>query len=80
MDKKNYITDGYCQLNNDYHYEKLSEPIYPRTTIQITGILNKLKSTGAISEKQFQSLSPPQEPTFDIVICSLKFQKRLFVG
>ena len=51
MDKKNYITEGYRQLNNDNHYEKVNEPIYPRTAIQITGILNKLKSAGAISKE-----------------------------
>ena len=62
MDKKNYITEGYRQLNNYNHYEKVNEPIYPRTAIKITGILNKLKSAGAISEKQFNFLSPPQEP------------------
>ena len=65
MDKTNYITEGYRQLNNDNHYEKVNEPIYPRTAIQITGILNKLKSSGAISEektKQFRFLSPPQDP------------------
>ena len=47
MDKKNYITEGYRQLNNYNHYEKVNEPIYPRTAIKITGILNKLKSAGA---------------------------------
>ena len=62
MDTQNYITEGYRQLNNDNHYEKINEPIYPRTAIQIIGIFNKLKSTGAISEKQFQFLSSTQEP------------------
>ena len=52
MDKKNYITEGYRQLNNYNHYEKVNEAIYPRTAIKITGILNKLKSTGVISEKK----------------------------
>jgi len=27
MDKNNYITEGYRQLNNENHYEKVSEPI-----------------------------------------------------
>ena len=62
MDKKKYITEGYRQLNNNNHYEKVNEPIYPRTAIQITGILNKLKFVGAIFEKQFQFLSPSQDP------------------
>jgi len=52
MDKKNYITEGYRQLINDNHYEKVNEPIYPRMTIQIPDIWNKLKSTGAISEEE----------------------------
>ena len=47
MDKQNYITEGYHQLNNHNHHEKISETIYPRTATQITGILNKLKCTGA---------------------------------
>ena len=62
MDKKNYITEDYCQINNYNHYEKVNEPIYPRTAFQIMCTLNKLKSTGAISEKQFQFLSPSQDP------------------
>ena len=43
------------------HYKKVNEPIYPRTAIQITAILNKLKSAGAISEKQLEFVSPPQQ-------------------
>jgi len=52
MDTHNYITEGYHQLNNGHQYENLSEPIYPRTVIQITAILNQLKSTGAIYEEK----------------------------
>ena len=42
MDTNNYIIEGYRQLNNDNHYENVSDPIYPRMAIQITGIINKL--------------------------------------
>ena len=56
MDKKNYITELYHQLNNCNQYEKV------KWLIKITGILNKLKSAGAISVKQFNFLLPPQEP------------------
>ena len=42
--------------------KKVNEPIYPRTAIKITGFLNKLKSAGVISEKQFNFLSLPQKP------------------
>ena len=33
MEKRNCITEVYNQLNNDNHYEKLSQPIYHRTAI-----------------------------------------------
>ena len=61
MDKKNYITDGYRQLNNSNHYEKVNGPIYPRTAIKITAVLNKLKCTCENSEDQLQFLKHPQE-------------------
>jgi len=63
------------------HYKKVNEPIYPRTAIQITAILNKLKSAGAISEKtiriRFTSAAAKKD---SFVMGSLKFTKRLIVG
>jgi len=73
MDKTNYITESYRQLNNDNHYENLSEPIYPRMAIKITDIFNKLKSTGAIP------FTSPGAKT-SMCIRSLRFRKRLAVG
>ena len=62
MDKINYLTEGYRQLNNVNHYQKIDASIYPRTVIQVTSILNKLRSDGNISEKQLEFLLPPSEP------------------
>jgi len=62
MDKVNYLAEGYRQLNNSANYTKLSEPIFPKTAIEINKILLDLKEIMLISEKQYQFLAPPSKP------------------
>ena len=62
MDRSNYVMEGYRQLYNANHYKKIDMPIYPRTVIEVTNILNKLRSDWNISEKEFEFLLPLSEP------------------
>jgi len=45
MDKVNYLAEGYRQLNDSANYTKLSEPIFPKTAIEINNILLDLKES-----------------------------------
>ena len=62
MDKDNYISEGYRQLNNPSHYKKLSEPIFQNTGEKINEILNDLHQKSFISTKQLLYLKSPSEP------------------
>lgn len=62
MDKDNYLREGYRQLNNPAHYEKISEPIYPQTASKMRDILLKIRKADLINDKQFRFLCPPQNP------------------
>ena len=62
MDKKDYLFEGYRQLNNPHHYKPLENPIYPETAEEITTILKGLKDSFQISEKQYNYLKPPECP------------------
>ena len=58
MDKIDYVKEGYRQLENEKHYKKIENFLYPETSQKITEILLSLKNKGDIDEKQFDFLKP----------------------
>ena len=62
MDKDNYISEGYRQLDNPSHYKKLDKPIFHSTGQKINEILTDLHQQNFISSKQLLYLKPPLEP------------------
>lgn len=56
MDKDQYLTEAYNQLNNPEYYRKLSEPVYPQTIPKIQLILENLKAKKFINQKQYTYL------------------------
>ena len=58
MDKSSYTAEGARQLNNTIHYAKPDVPIYLNTAKLVSDILNRLKSSGRIIEKQLHFLLP----------------------
>ena len=62
MDKKHYLTEGYRQLNNSLHYERIPQPLYPQIAPKMAIILKKMKDENHITEKEFKFLLPPSEP------------------
>jgi len=38
MDKFRYLSEGYRQLNNSVHYNKLNAPVYPETALKVSEI------------------------------------------
>jgi len=59
MDKKNYLAEGYRQLNNTRHYKQIKTPLFPQTSVKVAKILNRLRNSGVIIDKQLQFLLPP---------------------
>ena len=39
MDKKHYLTEGYRQLNNSLHYERIPQPLCPQIAPKMAIIL-----------------------------------------
>ncbi len=64
MDRENYTLEANRQLSNQIHYEKLTQPIFPSTAIQITEILDSLLSQKYIDDKQYDYLQPPSDPHY----------------
>ena len=62
MDKDNYISEGYHQLDNPPDYKKLDKPIFHSTGQKINEILSDLHQQNFISSKQLLYLKPPLEP------------------
>ncbi|KAL2103131.1 hypothetical protein ACEWY4_002299 [Coilia grayii] len=64
MDKQQYLTEAYHQLNNQEYYKKLAQPIYPDTVPKIKTILDNLKTKKFINTKQHTYLqgTPPIRP------------------
>ena len=62
MEKRSYIAEGTRQLINTIHFAKLDAPIYLNTAKLVSCILNRLNSSGGITEKQLHFLLPPAEP------------------
>ena len=62
MEKSNYLTEGFRQLNNPKFYKKLDAPIYPQTATKIVATLKKMTEERWINEKQFDFLAPPEIP------------------
>jgi hypothetical protein len=73
MDKKDYLFEGYRQLDNPHDYKPLENLIYPETAEEITTILKGLKDSFQISEKQYNYLENVLGPV-DSTHC-LKFIK-----
>jgi hypothetical protein len=61
MDKQNYITEAYRQLNDPKYYRKLTEPTYKSNIPLIAKILEDLRDRGHISNKQLKYLAGPTE-------------------
>ena len=62
MNKIDYIFECERQLGQPEHYEKITEPIQPKTAEDIENILKEMKEECLISEKQFEYLKPPENP------------------
>ena len=62
MDKNNYITEGYRQLNNTNHYTPINNSLQHETSIKINQILTPLLNHKLITQKQFDFLAPPASP------------------
>lgn len=62
MNKADYLFEGYRQLSNKNHYEKLETFRQPDTTSKIMEIVTKMRDKSVISEKQFHYLKPPENP------------------
>ena len=62
MNKKDYIFEANRQLNNQKHYAKINNPIYPETSKTIGSIIEKLEEDGYLSKKQVEYLIPDEEP------------------
>lgn len=52
MDRKQYLWEGYRQLNDRTYYKKLDKPIYPDTIPMVEKILDTLYGKGFINNKQ----------------------------
>jgi len=62
MSRNSYITEVNRQLANPMHYTSLLEPVYPEASEKITVILQQLKHSDYITDKQLDYLTPPSEP------------------
>lgn len=60
MDRQQYLFEAHRQLNKIEHYTKLDEPIYTETQKEIGDILEELKRSGYILEKQVEYLTGAQ--------------------
>jgi len=62
MDKCNYVSEGYRQLNNAAHYKEIFAPLYLENAVKISEILKNLYDSGRLTKKEFIYLSPPENP------------------
>ena len=62
MDRDQYVFEVERQLNDQIYYKKLSKPIYLDTIKPVLRILNSLKNSKYINEKQRLYLIGEQEP------------------
>ncbi|HNI11121.1 MAG TPA: hypothetical protein PLL93_08260 [bacterium] len=58
MDSSLYKAEGLRQLSNTHYYQEISSPLAPLTISKIMPILQKLLSSGFITERQFKFLAP----------------------
>jgi len=54
--KTYYLAEGYRQLNNTRHCQKKLTPLFPQTSVKVAEILNRLRNSGVITDKQLQYL------------------------
>lgn len=62
MDKDNYLTEAYKQLNDKNYYKKLKNPIFQKNKSDIEKVLTDMYNDGHISRKQLDYLSGPDNP------------------
>ena len=62
MDKMDYLKEGYRQLANEKHYQKVPSPVYPKVSLSINMILKYLNEQRFLDKKQVEYLSVPEEP------------------
>ncbi|XP_024120271.1 uncharacterized protein LOC112141375, partial [Oryzias melastigma] len=62
MDKKDYLSEGFRQLNDKTYYSKLKTPIYLETVPLLEKILSNLYQKKLINAKQRNYLMGPPQP------------------
>uniref|UniRef100_A0A3B3BT94 Uncharacterized protein n=1 Tax=Oryzias melastigma TaxID=30732 RepID=A0A3B3BT94_ORYME len=62
MDRQQYLTEAYRQLNNDKYYKLITEPLQPTTQKTIRTFIETLYSKKYISAKQRDFLYGPELP------------------
>lgn len=58
LNKADYLFEANRQLDNQMHYKKLNEPIYPKTAEKYTDIITSLERQRIIHPKQMSYLLP----------------------
>ena len=62
MDRDNYLTEAYKQLDDQNYYKKLDNPIFQNNKDNIKKVLTCMFNDGFISKKQLEYLSGPDDP------------------
>ena len=57
-----YLKEGYRQLANEKHYQKIPCPVYPEVSLSINMILKYLNEQRFLDKKQVEYLSVSEEP------------------
>lgn len=61
MNRNDYLFEAERQLNNERHYTKIEEPVFPETAKRYTEILNSLEEQKILMPKQMAYLLPSAE-------------------
>ena len=75
MDKMDYLKEGYRQLANEKHYQKVPSPVYPKVSLSINMILKYLNEQRFLDKKQVEYLSVQKSQEKGSFIYCLKFIK-----
>jgi hypothetical protein len=62
MNKEDYLTEAYRQLNDANYYKKIKDSLIPQNINKLTLLLKSMFNDGFITKKQFDFLSGPTNP------------------